>query len=143
MTFSSHFSQQSTHCLEGNNSSLQTLILEQIKQKNLSHTQILSAMGYQFNQSGNVSPSLLSQSPNKTFKQKRALRRLAEVLTSPYLGLTTPSYDFKYSSFEFIVALCQVLAIDQEVYQPLLQPLQQYAHKVLHAVKPVLYADCY
>lgn len=143
MTFSSH---RNTHCLESSTSLLQTLILEQIEQQNLSHTQILSAMGYQFHQphQSHLQPLLAANKNlkhNNPLKHHKALKRLAQVLSSPYLGLTTPSYDFKYSSSEFIDALCQVLGIDQDDYQPLLQPLQQYAHKVLHAVKPVVYAD--
>ncbi|WP_230656137.1 hypothetical protein [Psychrobacter sp. I-STPA10] len=136
MTFSSHSSQHSTHFLEDNGNSLQTLILKQIEQQHLSHTQILIAMGYQLHQS-----SQSNLQPYKTLKHNKALRRLAQVLSSPYLGLTKPSYDFKYSTTEFIQVLCQVLGIAQAEYQPLLQPLKQYADKVLHAVKPVVYAD--
>lgn len=132
MTFSS---QHGTHCLHIN--SLQTLILNKIEQKNLTHAQIIEAMGY----SSGAQSQYKYQSPSQNKTHRKALQRLQQVLTSPDLGLSQPSYDFKYSSTEFIHALCQVLGMDRAEYQPLLQPLEQYAHKVLHAIKPVVYAD--
>lgn len=104
---------------------LQSLILQRIEQQNLSYAQIVQSMGYQTNV--------------KT--QTSALKRLEHVLSSTKLGLTKTSYDFKYSSAEFIHALCEVLEIDRSEYLPLLQQLEQYAHKVLNATKPIVYAD--
>lgn len=104
---------------------LQTLILQRIEQKNLSYTQIIQSMGY--------------QTTVKT--QTRALTRLKHVLSSPELGLTKTGYDFKYSSAEFVHALCRVLDIDKGQYLPLLKQLEQYAHKVLNATMPIVYAD--
>lgn len=106
-------------------STLQALILQRVDQKNLSHAQIIQSMGY--------------QTHIKT--QTRALKRLEHVLSSPELGLTKTSYDFKYSSTEFVRALCRVLDIDKGQYSPLLQQLEQYAHKVLNATMPIVYAD--
>ncbi len=104
---------------------LQALILQRIEQQNLSYTQIIQSMGY--------------QTTIKT--QTRALKRLEHVLSSPELGLTKTGYDFKYSSAEFVHALCRVLGIDKGQYLPLLQQLEQYAHKVLNANIPIVYAD--
>ncbi|WP_201596207.1 hypothetical protein [Psychrobacter fulvigenes] len=106
-------------------STLQALILQRVDQKNLSHAQIIQSMGY--------------QTHIKT--QTRALKRLEHVLSSPELGLTKTSYDFKYSSAEFAHALCRVLDIEKDQYLPLLQQLEQYAHKVLNATMPIVYAD--
>ena len=104
---------------------LQALILQRIEQKSLTHAQIIQSMGYQTN--------------IKT--QARALTRLEHVLSSPELGLTKTSYDFKYSSAEFVHALCRVLDIEKDQYLLLLQQLEQYAHKVLNATMPIVYAD--
>ncbi|WP_201574429.1 hypothetical protein [Psychrobacter sp. H8-1] len=106
-------------------STLQALILQRVEQKNLSHAQIIQSMGY--------------QTHIKT--QTRALKRLEHVLSSPELGLTKTSYDFKYSSAEFVHALCRVLDIEKDQYLLLLQQLEQYAHKVLNATMPIVYAD--
>ena len=106
-------------------STLQALILQRGEQKNLSHAQIIQSMGY--------------QTHIKT--QTRALKRLEHVLSSPELGLTKTSYDFKYSSAEFVHALCRVLDIEKDQYLLLLQQLEQYAHKVLNATMPIVYAD--
>ena len=83
---------------------LQALILQRIEQKSLTHAQIIQSMGYQTN--------------IKT--QARALTRLEHVLSSPELGLTKTGYDFKYSSTEFVRALCRVLDIDKGRYSPIL-----------------------
>ncbi|MDN3398303.1 hypothetical protein QL919_06125 [Psychrobacter sp. APC 3426] len=106
-------------------STLQALILQRIEQKSLTHAQIIQSMGYQTN--------------IKT--QARALTRLEHVLSSPELGLTKTGYDFKYSSTEFVRALCRVLDIEKDQYLPLSQQLEQYAHKVLNATMPIVYAD--
>ena len=102
---------------------LQDLILQRIEQKNLSYTQIIQSMGYQ-----------------STVKTK-AIKRLEHVLSLPELGLTKTDYDFKYSSSEFVHALCRALDIDKGLYLSFLQPLEQYAHKVLRATTPIVYAD--
>lgn len=106
-------------------STLQALILQRVEQKSLSHAQIIQFMGYQ----------------TTVRTQTRALKRLEHVLSSPELGLTKTGYDFKYSSAEFIHALCRVLGIEKDQYLPLLQQLEQYAHKVLNATMPIVYAD--
>lgn len=104
---------------------LQSLILNRIEQQNLSYSQITQSMGYLSNY--------------KT--QMKALKRLQHVLSSSNLGLTETSYDFKYSSAEFIHTLCHVLGINKSDYLPLLHQLEQYAHKVLNAITPIVYAD--
>ena len=104
---------------------LQSFILNQIEQKNLSYSQIIQSMGY----------------PINVKTQTSALKRLKHVLSSPELGLTTTSYDFKYSSTEFIHVLCRVLDIDKSAYLLLFNELEQYAHKVLNATTPIVYAD--
>jgi len=104
---------------------LQSLILNQIEQQKLSYSQITQSMGY--------------HSHHKT--QTKALKRLQHVLSSSDLGLSKTSYDFKYSSAEFIHTLCDVLDISKDDYLPLLNQLEQYAHKVLHAITPKVYAD--
>ncbi|MGP9491865.1 hypothetical protein [Psychrobacter sp. AOP7-B1-24] len=106
-------------------SRLQALILNRIEQKNLSHAQIIQSMGY--------------QTTVKT--QTKAIKRLEHILLSAELELTKTGYDFKYSSTEFIHALCEVLNIDKSTYLPLLQQLERYAHKVLSATTPTVYAD--
>ncbi len=81
---------------------LQALILQRIEQKKLTHAQIIQSMGY--------------QTTLKT--QTRALKRLEHILSSPELGLTKTSYDFNYSSAEFVRALCRALDIEKGQYLP-------------------------
>ena len=113
-----------THSSQYTNT-LQALILQRIEQKNLSYAQIVQSMGYQ-----------------KMVKtQTKAIKRLEHVLSSTELGLTKTDYDFKYSSTEFVYALCRVLDIEKSDYLAHVQQLERYAHKVLSATTPIVYAD--
>lgn len=50
-------------------------------------------------------------------KSKQAAKRIDLTLSDESLGLYCGSYDFKYTSEEFLKKLCQVLSIDPSVYQ--------------------------
>ena len=104
---------------------LQSIILKRIEQKTLSHHEILTLMGYH-------------NHPKTTDK---AINRLQTVLSSPALGLTNKTYDFKYAASEFVEKLCSVLGIDKIVYQPLLAELERDASHSLNAITPIVYAD--
>lgn len=105
--------------------SLQSIILKRIDQKQLSHYEILKLMRYR----------------NHPKTKDKALKRLQEVLSTTELGLVNKTYDFKYSSSEFVQKLCTVLEVDKRVYQPLLSDIEQYASRVLNAITPIVYAD--
>ena len=98
---------------------LQSLVLQKLQSNQMTPRSLLKKMGY----------SLQSSAFDK------AVVRLENVLISPDMGLLIPSYDFKYSSYEFIEKLCQVLSIDSEAYIPALQELDQQA--LTPAVKSV------
>ena len=104
---------------------LQFIILRHIEQKNISHHEILILMGYH----------------NHPKTQDKALKRLQTVLSSPALGFTNKTYDFKYASSKFAEKLCMVLSIDTAVYQPLLTDLEHDASHLLNAITPIVYAD--
>lgn len=77
---------------------LQSIILKRIDDKKISHQEILKLMGYRHH------PKV----------HDKALKRLQEVLSAPTLGLVNTTYDFKYSSSEFVQKLCTVLEIDKK-----------------------------
>lgn len=104
---------------------LQSLVLQRLQSKQLSSKSLLQRMGY------------LSRS--SAFN--KAIVRLENVLSSPDMGLLIPSYDFKYSSYEFIDKLCQSLSIDPEEYLPALQALDQQAQSIKHSKLPLVRAD--
>ena len=112
---------QSTKTLQA----LQSIILKRIDDKKISHQEILKLIGYRHHP--------------KT--HDKALKRLQRVLSAPKLGLVNTTYDFKYSSSEFVQKLCIVLEIDKKIYQPLLSDIEQHASQVLNAITPIVYAD--
>lgn len=99
-------------------------ILDKINQQQLTHSDIVKAMNYRSKNS-----------------QNKAVKRLKQVLSSADLGLIKTCYDFKYSSIEFINALCKVLTLKISDYQTTLNQLIAKADKFHTAQTPVIIAD--
>lgn len=103
---------------------LQSLVLQRLQSNQMTPRSLLKKMGY----------------PPQSSAFDKAIVRLENVLTSADMGLLTPSYDFKYSSYEFIDKLCQVLSIDPETYIPALQELDQQAQLIKYSKMPLVRA---
>lgn len=104
---------------------LQSFVLQRLQSNQMTPRSLLEKMGY----------------PPQSSAFDKAIVRLENVLTSADMGLLISSYDFKYSSYEFIDKLCQVLSIDPETYIPALQELNQQAQLIKYSKMPLVRAD--
>ncbi len=100
---------------------LQIMILSAIDEKNLTEEEIVKKLGY---------------IPKK---QHQALLRLKRVLRLADLGIVNTKqsgFDMKYSSAEFVEAICKAVELETAEYKPLIADLEKYADKVFHAKRP-------
>jgi len=99
---------------------LRTDIKAGLKDKPL--VDILKAMGYQ-------KPS------------EQTIERLETVLSSDTLGLAHGGFDLRYSTPEFLVALCKVAGIDEQEARQRVRHLHNGISEDWHAFKPYLWVN--
>jgi len=87
-----------------------------------SQTDILKEMGYEKPQSKNFD-------------------RLQGLLSSEFLGLDRGSFDFKYSTTEFLIELCKVARLDVDEGRQHIEAIKQYLSDREYALKPYLFID--
>lgn len=71
----------------------------------------------------------------------KARDRLSRVLGAPELGLSTPDFDFHFSSRGFAEALCAAAGLEPERYLPALDTIEQRHHEEAGAYRPWLFVD--
>lgn len=69
----------------------------------------------------------------------KALKRLNEVLSDVHLGLALSNFDNKYSTIEYVNALCETLSIENYKHQ--LAPLRELARYCLFGFAPSIFVD--
>ncbi len=67
--------------------------------------------------------------------------RLRSVVDDPEFGLSDGGFDFKYSSQEFLRALCVVTGIDTELADQRIQRIQKHLEEEREAFKPYIWVD--
>ncbi|MES1924795.1 hypothetical protein [Salinisphaera sp. T31B1] len=72
---------------------------------------------------------------------ERLLARIEHVLGDTWLGLDSSAFDFRYSRDEFLVAMCDALAIDPALREPVHQRIRARVHHRNTAFRPCLFVD--
>lgn len=102
---------------------LQALIGSHIQANQLTFKDIVQRMGY------------------TRLTQATAVKRLEKILSKDDLAVTQSAYDFKYTSHEFVYALCQVVGLKPQEFEPMIERLKKYTHYTYNTHRPKVYAD--
>ena len=71
----------------------------------------------------------------------KTITRLENVLSDEFLGLDKSYFDFKYSNYEFVKALCKLCDVDLNDYQNELEEKKVRATTLKYAFQPYVFVD--
>jgi len=89
----------------------------------------------------NKSPDDILKAIGYSKPDDKSRERLAKVLGSKTLGLDTGSFDFKYSTSEFLIALSKVAGLNEAEVRRGVRRIEQDISDDRHAFKPYIWVD--